>query len=89
MGILARFSGRNKERAMDSTNGQALPKKTQWYVFGEDDANDGMLCIPEMYTNKLQQKIDYCMGFDSVKPGAVAAQYFIGQQPAMESAVMA
>lgn len=60
-----------------------------WYTIGAADARDGMNCIPEMYTINQRYTLSYCFGYESVKPGTLTATYFIGQRPAMGSAVLA
>jgi hypothetical protein len=82
MNILARMSGRNKGESMGNGNGtQPEPDRMTWWQMGAADARDGMHCIPEMYTNRLDAKLEYCLGYESVKPGTLTATYFISRQP--------
>jgi hypothetical protein len=56
------------------------------FQIGVMDAEDGELCLPELYYVKAQDKYDYALGYNSIRPSILASQimdYFETCQYAM------
>lgn len=49
------------------------------YDLGVLDAEDGELCLPDLYFVKPQQMYDYAIGYSSIKPGSPLAEQIMSQ----------
>ena len=44
------------------------------YHLGQMDAEDDELCLPELYYVKAQDKYDYALGYNEIRPSILAQQ---------------
>ena len=48
------------------------------YLIGEMDAMRGDTCCPEMIFTHIDDKRDYCAGYESVGGPTITTRYFLG-----------
>jgi hypothetical protein len=65
---------------VDQRTGQAtrVVKHSLAYIFGAQDAAQRLLCVPEMLYTHIEDKRDYCRGYESVAGSTLTTGYFLG-----------
>lgn len=64
----------------------AAPAVNKWYVssgsvpytFGAQDAERGLLCVPEQYFTHADDQRDYCAGYRTIAGETLTTRYFLG-----------
>lgn len=47
--------------------------------FGEFDAQHGQSCVPEWYFARMDMKVAYCQGYQSITGPTLTTEYFLGK----------